>query len=539
MDWDAQMRARYYFTPQGSRLMPRDWFLALEQTSNETLFATRANLATFGFIFAESDAGTGLNADGLPIGFALDPYLAPGPGRWLGLTCAACHTAEVTHRGTRLRIEGAPAALDFDAFGAALNQAVQAAARDPAKLRRMTERVAARGGSEAMLQAGFAAYAAASQAHWAVQRPAVTSGPGRVDALGQILNALAAIQLNEPGNAQPPAAPTSYPFLWTAPRQDWVQWAPIAGNPIARNAGEVLGVFGHAELVTRPWPRDLSGTSPVRFASTVRFRDLFELERWIDALRPPPWPDHLFGRLDEPLWRQGRDLVAANCTGCHTVASVPLAGSRYIPTRAVPLPEVGTDDAYTRALTSRRIYTGAVADLFENRPVVSAAAFFGTVVERVTMRGLDALNLSPAEALAYVDGRVAPPPNAPPGTPPEPWQTDPRRFVSLKAGPLIGLWATGPFLHNGSVPTVEDLLLPPNQRPRVFWTGGREIDAARLGFVSAEAPGLFRFDTSLPGNGNGGHAFPATPFAAEQRRAVLEYLKDPERFPAGAATGAR
>ena len=102
--------------------------------------------------------------------------------------------------------------------------------------------------------------------------------------------------------------------------------------------------------------------------------------------------------------------------------------------------------------------------------------------------------------------------------------------AALKAGPLLGLWTTGPFLHNGSVPTVYDLLSPPAERPAVFWVGGREVDPERLGFRSEAAPGRFRFDTALPGNGNGGHAFPRTPLVPAQRRAVIEYLKDPLRF---------
>jgi hypothetical protein len=80
------------------------------------------------------------------------------------------------------------------------------------------------------------------------------------------------------------------------------------------------------------------------------------------------------------------------------------------------------------------------------------------------------------------------------------------------------------------VPTLDDLLSPPAERPAVFWTGGRELDTRRLGFFSDEAPSRFRFDTSVPGNRNIGHAFPPTPFTPEQRLAVIEYLKDPERF---------
>jgi hypothetical protein len=63
----------------------------------------------------------------------------------------------------------------------------------------------------------------------------------------------------------------------------------------------------------------------------------------------------------------------------------------------------------------------------------------------------------------------------------------------------------------------------------VFWTGGRELDRERLGFVSDEAAGLFRFDTSLPGNRNTGHVYPPQGLSSEERLAIIEYLKDPEK----------
>ncbi len=540
-EWDARMRALYHFTPQGSRLMPRAWFTALERASDQTPFTSPDSLRRYGLIYAEDDAGTRLNPDGLPIGFAVDPYDEPGTGRWVGLTCAACHSNEVTYRGARLRIEGAPALFDFDRFGADLDAAVQATARDPEKLKRLAGRI---GAEPAALEPRFAAYAAASAHLWSVQRPALEAGFARVDALGQIINALAVLQLGEPANHRASAAPTSYPFLWTAPRQDWLQWVPIASSPIARNAGEVLGVFGHADLTTRAWPRDLGGQAPTRFASTVRFRDLFEIESWLEKLEAPRWPEHLLGGIDEPRWREGRRLVAENCLGCHTVPpdyrmtdpGQALGGRTFIRVGVVPFEEVGTDPTYLAALGQRQVFTGGLADLFGGRAVVPAPEFFGVAVKFVTLRGLDTLNLTPQEMAAFNGFRLTPGAG---GGPPTPWVTTERQFRSLKAGPLVGLWATGPFLHNGSVPTLYDLLSPPAERPAVFWTGGRELDPRRVGFVSDEAPDRFRFDTGLPGNRNIGHAFPVTPFTPEQRLAVVEYLKDPERFTGPASGQAR
>ena len=69
--------------------------------------------------------------------------------------------------------------------------------------------------------------------------------------------------------------------------------------------------------------------------------------------------------------------------------------------------------------------------------------------------------------------------------------------------PLDGIWLRGPFLHNGSVPTLRDLLNAPAERPAAFYRGYDVFDQARVGFVSdvAEAGGrrFTRYDTSMPG----------------------------------------
>ena len=96
------------------------------------------------------------------------------------------------------------------------------------------------------------------------------------------------------------------------------------------------------------------------------------------------------------------------------------------------------------------------------------------------------------------------------------------------ANELTGLWLKGPYLHNGSVPTLRALLALPEQRPAVFYRGIDLVDPANGGFVSqagteAEQDG-WRYDTAVPGNGNGGHLF-GTELSAEEKRQLLAYLK--------------
>jgi hypothetical protein len=93
--------------------------------------------------------------------------------------------------------------------------------------------------------------------------------------------------------------------------------------------------------------------------------------------------------------------------------------------------------------------------------------------------------------------------------------------------PLDGVWLRAPYLHNGSVPDLVALLTPPAQRPKVFYRGDDVYDFARVGFVS-QGPAAqrfgFRYDTSVRGNGNGGHTY-GTDLPAADKRALIEYLK--------------
>jgi hypothetical protein len=105
-------------------------------------------------------------------------------------------------------------------------------------------------------------------------------------------------------------------------------------------------------------------------------------------------------------------------------------------------------------------------------------------------------------------------------------------ILGYKARPLNGVWATAPFLHNGSIPTLYDLLLPPSQRPTSFWVGSREFDPVKVGYRSTPGPdSLFQFKTTdtsgrpIRGNSNAGHDYGNEAFTDHDRYALIEYLK--------------
>ncbi len=96
-------------------------------------------------------------------------------------------------------------------------------------------------------------------------------------------------------------------------------------------------------------------------------------------------------------------------------------------------------------------------------------------------------------------------------------------LLAYKARPLNGTWASAPYLHNGSVPTLYALLLPPAERPRTFSVGRWEYDPKQVGYVS-DGTAPFVFDTRVTGNSNRGHEYGVTLSEAD-RWALVEYLK--------------
>ena len=92
---------------------------------------------------------------------------------------------------------------------------------------------------------------------------------------------------------------------------------------------------------------------------------------------------------------------------------------------------------------------------------------------------------------------------------------------------LDGIWLRAPYLHNGSVPTLHDLLAPPERRPKSFYRGYDVYDPTNVGFVTqgeeAERVG-FKYDTRLKGNGNQGHLY-GTNLPPQEKKALIEYIK--------------
>jgi hypothetical protein len=519
--WSPEDRAAYYWTSQGSALLSYDIYLALEVAGSNELFNSASNADRVGLLVEAPDPKN--NPDGLPVG--VTKTVVPSSqfkGVYAGLTCAACHTGQVEYNGKQIRIEGGAAnRFDLITWLRSLSTALDATRTDPARFQQMLERVRSRGPvDEADLRQRLEGDAADLRAIVTNQIVVPSPpGPGRLDALDEIWNMLAAIRPNIPENTFPNLSPTKPPFLWNAPQSAWVQWRGVIDNPLPRNFGEAVGVFAKY---------DLRSASP-SLETTVDVHGIVAVERLLRRLAPPKWPEEILGQLDQVKVKQGAQLYAENCAECHTTypyrwGAPAKEGKRFIENAIVPLNIIGTESQFRGPAVDSlpTALTRQLAPLFGGRQVVRGIEFLAFFQQAMVARAISEGGFT-QEELVEMNGFV----NF--GNEP---RAKPPAVFSYKAGPRDGVWATGPFLHNGSVPNLYELLLPAAQRSKTFYVG-REFDPVKVGIDTSGRSGGYLFDTSLVGNSNVGHSFErgsgpgivGRELSDPERYAIIEYIK--------------
>lgn len=523
--WSPQERAEYYWGSQGSALLSYDIYLALEVAGSQDLFNATANSDRYGLLSDPPDAKN--NPDGLPIGIA-KAMVPTGQfkGVYAGMTCAACHTGQLQIGGKQIRIDGGiNNRIDAVGWVRALSASLDATLADPTRFQRMLKRIRARGPvDEADLRKRLRSDAAVVQAlvrnEFVVPFPA---GPGRMDALGSINNALSAVNTHIPENTRPTLAPVKPPFLWNAPQSAWVQWSGVVDDPLPRNVGETLGVFARYNLTAATPAAGL-------FESTTDVKGVVQVEHLLQRLAPPQWPEAILGKLDPAKVAHGAQLFAENCAECHTTWpyrwSAPLKqGKRMIENGLVPQAVVGTDDTQLASVTfdpQPTMLTRNLAPLFKGAPIVPVGEFALVLKSGIIQRAVEQAGPFTPDQLIEMNGYAN-------------FGKEPRVEPLLgryKAAPRDGVWATGPFLHNGSVPNLYDLLSPAATRPKTFYVG-RDFDSVKLGIDTSGKSGGFLFDTTLVGNSNAGHSFEngtgkgiiGRELTDAERYAIIEYIK--------------
>ncbi|HWC97773.1 MAG TPA: di-heme-cytochrome C peroxidase [Candidatus Sulfopaludibacter sp.] len=542
--WNADQSQRFWFTSQGSRLMQYSWFVNLEvaDPASQTLIRDRSNIDRYGYIWAPASA---VNPDGLPVGFVKDVELPteahPGQEHF-GFTCAACHTGSLNIGGQRVIVEGGPALSDFWLFLNETAAGLRAALTVPDKFDRFSKKVLHDSNPTAekinALKMQMQAKLDDIQTRLNQNASANPFGYGRVDAFGHIFTRVLAQDFGVAANAAPPygpkvSAPVSYPFIWDTPQHDLVQWNGSAPNsrllelgPLGRNIGEVLGVFGELEvkggwhIPFMPW-----FSSPPKFKSSAKIQNLMMLEETVRTLWSPRWPENCYPLAPAATLARGEQVYRENCVGCHVLLQDPERTNiaRQIKAQLVTLDQVVTDPTMAMNFAERQALTGPIEGSYNllglNQFGKQAS---GYQILLTTVNGLMFGSLSrPNGVQVNIAGLLVNPADQLKG-----FQraAQAARTPRYKARPLDGIWATAPYLHNGSVPTLADLLTPEKDRPAVFYVGSHDFDPVKVGLVATPAPGTFLFNTSPQGNWNNGHPF-GTQLSPEQKKDLLEFLK--------------
>lgn len=592
--WDTSQRLSWYTSSQGSRLIPKSWLIALEQPTANAPFLDRAYIEKFQYLPLPpgdwlSQAGCPIDAR-LPLGFVTDcqsdtnfsqtklrwKAAQTNQEPWVGMNCASCHTNRVDYKGESLVVDGAPTLADFQTFMERLRDTVANTISEKAKFARFASAVL--GQSAAPHDLDRLSVAMTQWLSWTDNLARLNNpgdlryGFGRLDAIGHIFNkvALAAVWPN--GAAQTPNpsdAPVSYPFLWNVPQLDKVEWNGLAENTslpgttpfnyggLGRNTGEVIGVF--ADITLKP------GAGVQGYVSSALIRRLDQMEVQLGGLYPPAWPA-MFPPIDQALASEGATLfTSVGCSDCHRVSTRTDLKTKYAVTlnRVLPaadLPAVGAGAAVGTDMwmaCNAVLDTGVTgvlqaskSELIKGDPFGPSAPVVALVQNAVvgTIAGQKAEVLKVAFEHLFGFARGLPPVTQAPSTAGfalstgltkqqrrdrcrDPQVTDQSKIV-YKGRPLQGIWATAPYLHNGSVPNLYELLLPPSERSTSFPVGTREFDPVNVGFCTKSENctrlipvNSFLFDTTIEGNANTGHDYGNGRLSDRNRKALVEYMK--------------
>ncbi|PHR61475.1 MAG: hypothetical protein COA43_03795 [Robiginitomaculum sp.] len=479
----------------------------------------------------------------------------------MGFTCATCHTGEITQAGNRYLVEGGQANLDMIAFLLALGDAIEANQANSSKKSRYKSRffwntvlqfdwpINPFSGSRYLEKSrvyvrGFTGRNASD----------VPGGPARLDAIGSIINELHVHHANiSDDNAVPPVAPVSYPYIWDLSDLQCTQTNCVSNNPIDRNVGEVLGVFGYMNIEDSWIPnffQALLGTAGWNlFEATPKVDNVYKLDRALAKAHSPKWPD-TFPPLDPQLITLGSQLYTQHCSSCHIdttdgvdgdeLTEPNSIGRRFTKVIQMEYSDIGTDPAFAEDFGLRKVNSGLLGDMLSySHPDsinpetgIPFGDSFPEEFNSLVLLGVatGALKKDHYASIGFIIRTIFTYPELSWGNAVDALITEyavdqvdgvELLTTSYRAKPLDGIAFTGPYLHNGSVRTLRDLLKAPENRPTSFFTGTTEYDLDGAGYMDG---GSFYLDTTIRGNYKEGHIY-GTELSDLNKEALLEYLK--------------
>jgi hypothetical protein len=462
----------------------------------------RAFIKTYPDLFPTADlTHLGLISDpsfGWPIGLSRKNVSHLGGLPALGINCASCHVAEVTSSSAKpIRLLGATSHFDVEAFfGSVLVATFKTS--DPANMKRFLSAYLSQtdqaGGDpaqksfESAWQTQEERIVAAIKAdpfggkEMAGKLHRVDQGDLRLDSKQPDLAALSHSMLkllhnmraalhvpDQPPEKLPPASGPgrndAFGILSASLLNTPQPYAPIKFG-LVWNVDQRTWVHWDGNT-NSPIARNLLASlglgAPLNGKSgNLEFAMVKRQTDLSETIRPPRFPF----AIDQATAKRGAAHFEAKCASCH--------GGPESDKRLYSVAEVGTDP--NRA----SMFTKKVADGFNKF-------------------------LSELEAVGY--------------QPPKEFGV--RSTGKYWAASLGGVWARSPYLHNGSVRTLQELLTPPAQRTKTFHRGSKKYDSEQMGYTDE---GAYLFDTSASGNSNSGHNY-GIDLPASEKRELMEYLK--------------
>jgi hypothetical protein len=348
-------------------------------------------------------------------------------------------------------------------------------------------------------------------------------GYGRTDAMARIGNFVFGTELNNNKNLAVGNGPVNYPPIWDASWMDWVQYNGSIQQPMGRNVGEALGVRSRINLLGYPG---------AQLQNTIRVDNLHEIETLLGGDAPgkgvwsPKWPEDILGKIDRGTAAKGETLYNELCLHCHKAPMnsdegrksehwtdyKDTGGKQFFKVTMIPLDEIGTDPRQAQNFYDRKADSGPLG-----QGILTAGDGLTFITQKVIQHAYAQLNLTPEQQEQWNGYR----------------KNTVRAPLAYKARPHNGIWATPPYLHNGSVPNMFELLSPVSERSKVFYLGNKEFDPVKLGLNTRPLKGATEFRADLPGNSNAGHEFNDGPkgngvigrkLTNEERLQIIEYL---------------